>query len=216
MGLHLTRSLALLCLAALGCTQDEAATPASLTESELLVGQWHIADNVAPVDARFSSDKTYRVAQDFGAMPFVQEGTWDLARPHHLVQTHATGRNTEAIFVDPRNLVIGGVLVRKTATGPGLEGEWETLRTVEIKKNDGTFALSSHTLRTVTFQAGGGGVLRATTERDDGSSSESSDTLTWRQIDPRTFELDGGLRGTHSLLGESLAPLGNAYERVSP
>ncbi len=217
--LALALALAAIGAATLGCGEEgEGAAPPG--ERALLVGQWLIEDPVSPVTATFQADGAYRVEQDFGATPFVQEGAWALDRPHTLVQTHAAGRSTEAIFVDADRLVISGVLARVgEASGAGIEGAWETSRTVETAGAGGELILSSHTERAVTFDATGRGAVRTSTERGgpDGAAEPpvvEDGTLTWVAADDgATFTLSGDLRGDFTLIGDQLVPLDGAYQR---
>lgn len=217
---RLVLPLLLVSLAACG---DPAADGASLGESDRLVGSWRIEDPVAPVQADFSADKTYRVAQEFGDTPFVQEGTWSLQPEHLLVQEHgspgAMMRNSETIFVGERDLVIGGILVRD-GEGEGVVGTWVTVRALELESASGGFVLSSRVTRTVEFDATGAGTVSSVTERENTATGEaeapttSQDTVRWSDSgDGVNFVLTGAFDDTYTLVGDQLVPLGKAYKR---
>mgnify|MGYP000400970593 CR=1 FL=1 len=201
-----------------GCGEDAGV---SLSESERLVGQWLIEDPVAPTSARFSGDGTYRIEQDFGSTPFVQEGTWSLPEAHVLVTVHGEPamRSTESVFVGQDELVIGGVLARVESTGPELEGVWRSVRAVEQGRDDGSFVVSSRVTREITFRAGGSGSMVSTTERDDPVTGEaqapttSTDGVSWQAGQGQVFTLSGALTGEFTLRGDQLVPLQNAYRR---
>ena len=205
-----------------GKDDDQGQPPPTATEADLLAGTWDITDSVTSTNAVFGSEGDYRIDIVYAGNTTTEEGTWAIEEPHMLVRTYeAQGlkmRNTDTIYVDETQLVIGGVLVR-VSPGTEIQGDWVSVRVVENHGSHGYY-LSSKVTRDVTLGDGGVGSLTATTEREN-SSGEPEDpttergTIQWTATGD-TYRLSGALDGDYTLFDGVLVQLVNAYRRQAP